>query len=242
MGVMLMDSESEKLEPLGNNIFAFTSKHHTFGADAVLLADFAAPRSAKHLCDLCAGCGIVSLLWSRDGSYGIDAVEIQHEAAELARHAAEYNRLPSLHVAETDLRALNSSYYGRYDLVACNPPYKKAGTGAVSTADSALKARHETFCTLEDIVKVSAKLLKNKGRFCLCHRPERLAEIIILMCKYNVEPKRLRFVQQRVSTKPWLVLAEGKKDARPGLIIEPALIVEDINGQYSEEMKNIYRL
>lgn len=237
----LIPPKNEKLEPLGNNIYAVTSKNHTFGADAVLLADFAAPRSAKRLCDLCSGCGIVSLLWSRDGNYQIDAVEIQNEAAELARRAANHNNFKNINIIETDLRFLDSSFNGIYDLVACNPPYKKAETGKISADGAACTARHETLCTLEDVVNVSARILKDGGRFCVCHRPERLADIITLMRSYKAEPKRIKFVQQRYSTKPWLVLVEGKKFAKPSLIVEPALIVEDKNGNYTKEMSQIYR-
>lgn len=241
MGARFILKENEKSEPLGKGIFALTSKNHKFGADAVILADFAAPRTAKRLCDLCSGCGIVSLLWSRDGNYNIDAVEIQSEAAELARRSAFFNKLPNINVIETDLRTLNSSYNGIYDLVACNPPYKKAGTGKVSAESTLATVRHETFCTLEDIIKVSARILKGDGRFCVCHRPERLVDLLTLMRSYRLEPKRIKFVQQRCSTRPWLVLAEGKKSAKPGLIAEPALIVEDGSGNYTEQMKKIYK-
>lgn len=240
-GCVLIPPENEKLEPLGNSIFAITSKNHTFGADAVLLENFAVPRSAKQLCDLCSGCGIVSLLWSRDKKYQIDAVEIQKEAAELARRAANYNNLTNINVIETDLRLLDTSFNGIYDLVACNPPYKKAGTGKISAGDAASTARHETLCTLEDVVTVSARSLKGGGRFCICHRPERLTDIIALMRSYKVEPKRIKFVQQRYSAKPWLLLVEGKKFAKPSLIVEPTLIVEDENGKYTKEMNQIYR-
>lgn len=242
------DIESYKLEPLGGNFFAVTSKNHTFGADAILLANFASVRGAKRLCDLCAGCGIVSLLWSAEfekfanGSekIAIDAVEIQSEAVKLIRLSAEQNHLPYLHAIEADLRTLDSSYSGGYDLVACNPPYQKSGAGGVSAESSARAARHETFCTLEDVISAGARLLKNGGRLCLCHRPERLTDIMTLMRGYKVEPKRLRLVQQRTSTKPWLALIEGKKCGKPGLAVEPALIVEDASGAYSREMSEIY--
>lgn len=236
----------EKLEPLGGGYYAITSKNHTFSADAILLADFAAPRGAKKLCDLCAGCGIVSLIWSADVSSRIgaglfiDAVEIQSEAADMIKRAAEYNNLPCLRGVEADLRTLGASFNGNYDLVACNPPYKKAGTGAQSRDSAALAARHETLCSLEDVVSAGARLLKNGGRFCLCHRPERLCDLVSLMRTCGVEPKRLRHVQQRVSTRPWLVLIEGKKGGRPGLLVEPALIVEGADGGYSNEMSEIY--
>jgi tRNA1Val (adenine37-N6)-methyltransferase len=235
------DFEKEKLEPLGGGYYAVTSKSHTFGADAILLADFAEPRSAKRLCDLCAGCGIVSLLWSADGvSRRIDAIEIQSEAVRLIKSAALKNSLAGITAIEADLRTLDASFSGAFDLVACNPPYKKSGTGAMSIDRADRAARHETLCTLEDVVSAGFRLLRGGGRLCLCHRPERLADLITLMCAYKVEPKRLRFVQQRADTKPWLVLVEGKKCSKPGILAEPAFIVEDKNGGYSREMSEIY--
>lgn len=233
--------KNEKLEPLGGGYFAVVSKEHTFGADALLLADFAAVRGARTLCDLCAGCGIVSLIWCAGGADGaIDAVEIQNSAVELIKAAAKYNKFTNIRAVEADLRTLDKSFYGRYDLVACNPPYKKSGSGAQSSGAAARAARHETLCTLEDVITVSSRLLKNGGRFCMCQRPERLTDILVLMRQNKVEPKRLRFVQQKTLSKPWLVLVEGKKGGKPGLIAESALIVENDSGGYSPEMSRIY--
>lgn len=230
-----------KREPLGSGYFAITANEYTFSSDAIILADFSRLMGEKKICDLCAGCGIISLLWCAAGKRcEIDAVEIQKDAADLIVKAADENGLSNINVINADLRKLGSQYNGKYDLVAVNPPYKKEGTGKMSLISSALAARHEQFCTLEDAVSVSSKMLKNGGRLCLCQRPERLCDILTLMRKHKVEPKRVRFVQQKVSTKPWLVLAEGKKSAKPGLIAEPALIVEGENGGYSDEMNSIY--
>ncbi|CDZ23988.1 methyltransferase small [[Clostridium] cellulosi] len=231
----------EKIEPLGGGFFAVTSKNHTFGTDAILLSDFAAPKAAKRLCDLCSGCGIIAVLWACEGgARQIDAVEIQSDAVRLIEKSAEINGFSNIHPINADLRALDSSYNDCYNLVACNPPYKQAGTGGISRSTSARIARHELACTLGDIIETSSRILKGGGRLCLCHRPERLADIICLMREKGIEPKRLRFVQQRVDTKPWLVLVEGKKGAKPGLLAEPALIVESDDGGYSSEMSAIY--
>lgn len=232
------------LEPLGGGYFAAVAGVHRFGTDAVLLADFAAPKSSKRLCDLCAGCGIVSLLWCAsqpDARRWIDAFEIQRDAVDLIEYSAQFNHFDGLHGIEADLRTLGGSFTGAYDLVACNPPYTKAGTGPVSRVDTARTARHELLCTLEEVVVCGARLLRNGGRFCLCHRPERLAELFFLMRQYGVEPKRLRFVQQRTDTRPWLILVEGKKGGRAGLVAEPTLLVEDVDGTYSSEMRKIYQ-
>lgn len=180
-------------------------------------------------------------MWGADGSRRETyAVEIQENAAELIKKAAAYNKLTNIKIVNDDLKNLSKEYNGRFDLVACNPPYKKDGTGAKSTDKAALAARHEVFCSLEDIVKTAARLLNNGGTFSLCHRPERLCDIMTLMRDCKLEPKRMRFVEKRVTSKPWLVLIEGKKCAKPGLIVEPTLIAEDANGNYTEEMTSIY--
>ena len=101
-------------------------------------------------------------------------------------------------------------------------------------------ARHEVECTLEDIIAVGAKLLQTGGRLCMCQRPERLAEMMALMHKYKVEPKRLRLVCKCVGQSPWLVLLEGRRCGNIGLTIEPTLYVEDGHGNFSDEMIEIY--
>lgn len=237
-----MENSAVKREALGTGIFALTTPLHSFGADAVLLADFAAPRGERRLCDLCAGCGIVSLLWSRDGAFAIDAVELRQEAADLARRAAEENGLENVQVWEKDLRMLPSSWNGVYGLVACNPPYRALGTGPASPSPAARDARSEVSCTLADAVGTGARLLKNGGRLCFCHRPERLAELLCRMHGAGVEPKRLRFVQHKASSSPFLALVEGKKSARPGLSVEAVLILQEENGEPTPEFRRIYRM
>lgn len=231
----------EKPQPLGSCFRIMTSLEHTFGSDSIFLADFSNPGSSCNLCDLCSGCGIVSVLWAaEDKKRRIDAIEIQNSAVRLIKKSIEMNSLSCINTVEADLRDLGRDFKGKYDLVACNPPFKKAGTGAVSREPSAAIAKHETLCTLEDIISVSSHILKNGGRLCLCHRPERLADIIYLMRLYKMEPKRLRFVQQSAQTNPWLVLIEGKKQAKPGLRVKAPLIVENRPGEYTEETQLIY--
>jgi tRNA1(Val) A37 N6-methylase TrmN6 len=123
--------------------------------------------------------------------------------------------------------------------VVCNPPYKKTGTGPLCENEASKIANHEHYTTLEDVIKTASRLLKYGGSFYMCHRPERLADIFEIMRQNRIEPKRLQLVQQRANTKAMLLLCEGKKQAKAGLITNPVLIVED-NGEYSAEMKEIY--
>ena len=231
-----------KREPIGKDFFVYVSKEHTFGTDAVLLADFAATKKFKTHCDLGAGCGIISLLILRDeNAESSVGVEISPEACKLALLSAKEFAKGKFEVVNCNLLELKGKLpFGNFDLVTCNPPYKASGAGIKSSSERDIVARHETMCTLEDVIETGSKLLKSSGRLCICQRPERLSDIICLMRKHRVEPKRLRLVCKKEGSEPWLVLVEGKRDSKAGLRIMPPLFVYDGEGNFSEEMLKIY--
>lgn len=229
------------LQPLGGGVYIYTAPHHSFGTDAVLLASFARARKNDRMADLGTGCGIIPFLMLRDGllssAVGID---ISREACELAGASAEKNSFLNFSVINSDLNDLSGKVnFGSNTLVTCNPPYKAVGAGLKNPDPVCCTARHETACTLEDTVRVGAKLLQTSGRLCMCQRPERMAELMELMRKYRVEPKRMRLVAQEKGKKPWLFLIEGRRCGNTGLDIEPTLYIEE-NGGPSEEMTEIY--
>ncbi len=234
--------QSIKREPIGDGKFIYVSPHHTFGTDAVLLADFAKAKQNDKAVDLGTGCGIIAFLMLRDNNcqsaFGVD---ISAEAIELAKMTKQDFEFEKFTPVLSDLKDLKGKVpFGCNTLVTCNPPYKATGAGIKNPDGVKSVARHEVECTLEDIIAVSARLLQTGGRLCMCQRPERLAEMMDLMRKYKVEPKRLRLVCKCVGQSPWLVLVEGKRCANTALTIEPNLYVEDGNGNFSEEMINIY--
>lgn len=232
---------NSKKEPLGNGYYINVSKNHTFGTDAVLLSHFAASKKVKRHCDLGAGCGIVSMLLIRDGIVAqSDGVEISEEAVSLARRTAAEYAEDSFTPVLSDLRELKGVLpLSEYDLVTCNPPYKAEGAGIVSVSSSDKVARHETACSLRDVIKTASRLLKSGGRFCICQRPERLSDIVNLMREYKLEPKILRLVSKRVGEEPWLILVEGRRDGKSGMRIMPTLYVYE-GEDYSDEMMKIY--
>ena len=236
-----MDEKLIKREPLGKGFYVNVSPHHTFGTDAVVLSHFAKPKKSDRLVDLGTGCGIIPLLILRDGflktAVGID---ISEEATFLAQKTVKELELGNLEIINSDLKELKGKLeFGSHTLITCNPPYKAPNAGLKNPDAVEMVARHEVACTLEDIIAVSAKLLQTSGRLCMCHRPERLAELMFLMSKYGIEPKRLRLVAQRKGEEPWLVLVEGRRCGKTGLRIEPTLYVEE-NGEFSPEMIEIY--
>lgn len=236
-----MEQKLIKKEPLGKGFYVYVSGHHTFGTDAVLLNNFARATAKDKMVDLGTGCGIIPLLSLRDkplkSAVGVD---ISKEATDLAQKTKEELGLENFTVINSDLKDLKGkTEFGCHTLVTCNPPYKAPNAG-LKNPDSVIEvARHEVACTLRDIIEVGAKLLQTSGRLCMCHRPERLSELMSLMSEYKVEPKRLRLVCQRKGEEPWLVLVEGRRCGKTGLRIEPTLYVEE-NGNFSKEMIEIY--
>lgn len=233
--------QSIKLSPIGEGIEIFVSPHHTFGTDAVLLSHFARANKKDSLVDLGTGCGIIPFLMLRDGNcQRAIGVDISAEAIDLALKTKEKYGLQKFTAVLSDLKELKGRVdFGCHSLVTCNPPYKATGAG-IKNPDNVLSvARHEVACNLEDIIAVSAKLLKTTGRLCMCHRPERLAELMSLLRQYKIEPKRLRLVCQRKGEEPWLVLVEGRRCGNTGLRIEPDLYIEE-NGILSDEMVKVY--
>ena len=236
-------------EPLPGGARLWVSPRHKFGADAFFLADFARPQAGGLACDLGAGCGILAalLLERADAPRQAAAVELQREAVELMGRTAAENRwegrLTPLWGDLRDGAALAQGLpAGRFDLVICNPPYVAPGSGGASPSPARQAARHEgeESCTLAEACAAAARLLRVGGRAAFCHRPQRLCDLLEALRRAGLEPKRLRMVQQRADSAPWLVLAEGKKGGAPSLAVEAPLVLEDPDGGPSPEVRCIY--
>lgn len=235
----------EKLEPLGNNINVIVSKDYTFSTDTLLLANFSNPLKHEKAAEIGTGCGAIPLFWisHKMTPKFTDAIEIQETASKMAKRSVEFNSLcDKINVITADAREnIKEIKYGTYDLVVCNPPYKAVGCGILNLSDNKLIARHEVSLSIKDLCKAASKFLRFGGRLCLCNRIERLCDTIVFMRNFKIEPKLLRFVQQRENTPPKLFLIEGKKGRNPGIKVLPTLLLEDKLGNQSDELKEIYK-
>ena len=212
----------EKLS-LGNGVVIWVNEVHRFGTDALLLAGFSALGVGDTVCDLGTGCGILPLLWcGRRAPAHVTALDIQPDAiALLEKSIAENGLAEQIAPLLCDLRQEPGRMRGRFDLVTINPPYYPVGAGGSSPDEGRRLARQEIACTLEDCAACASRLLRAGGRFCLCHRPERLADAMAALRQMGLEPKRLRLVCPRPGAAPNLILLEGRKQCGPGLKIEP---------------------
>lgn len=235
----------EFIETLGKGVSIICSPDHGFGTDAVLLADFAAPRKRDRCCDLGTGCGIIPFLWLRNGvSADIYGVDIQERAVDQFERSAALNAqaeaCAGVRAVLHDLRDIVAVLpRGHFNVVTMNPPYKPADTGIISAGAADKIARHETMCTVKDACEAASALLNFGGRFCMCHRPERLCDVICAFRESGIEPKRIRFVQKRPDTEPWLFLIEGKKGAKPHIRVLPPLIIQNPDGSNTDELNSI---
>ncbi|MGN0448390.1 MAG: tRNA1(Val) (adenine(37)-N6)-methyltransferase [Acutalibacteraceae bacterium] len=232
----------EKREPLGNGMEIVVSKSHTFGTDAILLAGFASIKRKDVACDMGTGCGIIPLVWCKGETNSITAIDIQSKACSQLEKSIELNGLEGrINVLNCDLRSLKGTLEsGKFDLVTMNPPYKPVGTGIESISEAERIARHEVTCTVKDAVTAAAYLLKYGGRFCMCHRPERLCDIIVEMRLGGIEVKKIRFVCEKEGRAPWLVLVEGKRGSKSGVTVTNNLIMKDENGNPTEEFRKMF--
>lgn len=216
-----------------------------FGTDAVLLADYASKSIKKNarVLDLCTGNGIIPLLLSQKSNANkIYGIEIQNKVAGMAKRSVFFNKLDSkIEIISGDLKDSEAIFGKRFfNNITCNPPYKENGGGLTNKSDSTTLARHEILCNLEDIIRVSSILLEPLGKLCMIHRPERLADILCLMRKYKIEPKRLRFVHPSSGKTATMILVEGAYCGRPKLFLDPPLYVYKDTNIYSDEINRIY--
>lgn len=218
------------------------SPSHRFGTDAFLLADFCAAGIGETAADIGTGCGIIPMIWAKNGRCArICGVEIQPEAAALAEESARACGVEKITVLREDVRNYRNFWQaGEFDLICCNPPYRKNGTGLTGEDPQRTAARHETCCTLEDVCEAARHGLRWGGRLCVCQRPDRLTDLLTVMRTFQIEPKRLRIVCQRAGTEPWLILVEGRRGGGSGLRIEPPFYLEAADGTPSEALKKVY--
>ena len=237
--------EGERLDELQRNGYKIiqNSQKFCFGMDAVLLSGFARVRQGERVLDLGTGTGIIPILL-RGKTKGRDftGLEIQEESADMARRSVAYNHLEeSISIVTGDLKEAAALFgAASFDVVTCNPPYMIGNHGLVNPEEPKAAARHELLCTLEDVVRETARVLKPGGRFYLVHRPFRLAEILTLLVRHRLEPKRMRLVYPFVDKEPNMVLLEALSGGKSRITVEKPLIVYREPGVYTDEIYDIY--
>lgn len=215
-----------------------------FGNDSVFLANYTRVRDGALVVDLGCGSGVIPLLLAfKQNPEKVIGIEIQSPLVDMARRSVKMNKMEDkIEIIEGDLKKVNEFVKPEsVDVVVSNPPYTPVSGGKMTKNKEIAIAKHEIKATLEDVIGAADKILRFGGIFTMVHRARRLAEMIVLLKKYNLEPKRLNIVQSRHGTQPKTVIVEAIKGAREGLEIDPVLIVYKGNtGEYTNKVKRMY--
>ncbi len=221
---------------------------YRFSVDALLLHSFITLPRARRIADIGAGSGIIGILLARRyPAASVALIEIQDGLADLAARNVRLNALEErVSVVVMDAGTLlrdqspcSDLQRGGFDVVVCNPPFRKPDTGLLSRGDERAIARHELRLPLPSLFGAAAALLRHHGRFFMIHLPERLAEITSAVKAHNLEPKRMRFVHSHQKSEAKMVLIELVRGGRSGLKVEPPLFIYEEGITYSDEMREI---
>ena len=237
--------EGERIDELHRNGYRIIQKKDgfCFGMDAVLLSGFAAVKEGERALDLGCGTGIIPLLLeAKTRGRHFTGLEIQREMADMAARSVRLNRLQDkIDIIEGDIKEAGRIFGGAsFDVVTANPPYMNDSHGLKNPDLPRAIERHEVLCTLQDVVREAAKVLRPGGRFYLVHRPRRLIEIITELAGYGLEPKRLKFVHPFADREAKMVLIEAARGGRSFVRVEKPLIVFRERGIYTDEINEIY--
>lgn len=237
--------EKERLDDLqlsGYRIIQNPDKF-CFGMDAVLLSGFVHAEKGDKLLDLGTGTGILPILLSAKTECAhLTGLEIQEESADMARRSVKLNHLESkVSIVTGDIKEAGSIFpSASFDCITCNPPYMIGRHGITNPEAPKAIARHEILCTFEDVAAVTAKLLRPGGHFFLVHRPFRLAELIVTLTGYRLEPKRMRLVYPYADREPNMVLLEAVRGGNSRMTVEKPLIIFEEQGKYTKEIREKY--
>ena len=237
--------EHERIDDLERNGYQIIQnpEKFCFGMDAVLLSGFAQVKPGAAVLDLGTGTGIIPILIeAKTQATKICAIEIQEESADMARRSVEMNGLGAkIRIVQGDIKEAGTIFgAASFDVVTCNPPYMIGQHGITNPEGPKAIARHEILCTLEDVIAQTARLLCPGGNFFMVHRPFRLAEIMVLLHEYKLEPKRMQLVYPFVDKEPNMVLIEGCRGGRPRMTVEKPLIVFREQNVYTDEICDVY--
>lgn len=238
--------ENERIDDLEykNLKIIQNKKGFCFGIDSVLISDFAKDVKNNSVgADLGTGTGIIGiLLCAKTKIKKIYGIEVQSDVADMAKRSIRMNGLEDkFEILNLNIKNINENIKKEsLDFIVTNPPYKKIETGKVNENEYKYISRHECSANLEDFIKTSKYLLKDKGTLYMVHRPERLVDLMELMRKYKIEPKKIRFVYSSINKEACLVLIKAVKNAKQFLRVEQPLIIYNNKGEYTDEIYKIY--
>lgn len=214
--------ENERLDDLQlNGLYIIQNPNeYCFTSDAVLLANAVKMKKGQKVCDLGTGSGIIPILITakNEGTTAV-GIELQAYQVDMATRSVKCNGLEDkVRIIEGDIkegRKLLGS--GVFDVVVSNPPYWVVGTGDMKEYSGIASARFEVTITLEEIIKTASEIVKFGGKVYIINKADRLAEMICLMNKYKIEPKKITNIFRKENSPADTVIVEGVLGGKTGV-------------------------
>ncbi len=237
--------DNERIDDLQRNGYQIIQNRDgfCFGMDAVLLSGFAKVKPGEKAVDLGTGTGIIPiLLEAKNQGLHYTGLEIQEEVADMAARSVALNHLEDkISIVRGDIKEASRLFgAASFDVVTSNPPYMNDAHGLKNPDLPKAISRHEVLCTLQDVTREAARLLRPGGRFYLVHRPHRLIEIITALKSVGMEPKRMKMVHPFVDKEANMVLIEAVRGGRSMIKVEAPVVVYKEQGVYTDEIYTIY--
>lgn len=236
-----MLKENEQFEDLEYNGLEIIQNRagYRFTSDAVLLANYVKALPKHRVVDLGTGSGIIAILVAaKTKAKQVIGIEIQPQLADMAQRSVAHNGMSDrITIFNCPMQSAEEKIGGGFDIAVCNPPYEKAARASLTEKDI---CKSEQLVTLEEVVSSAATLLKFGGVFYIINKAKRLAEIIFEMKQKGIEPKKITLIQPKADKDFDTVIVEGKKGAKPSLVVTKPLIVYGEDGQYTAEVRRIY--
>ena len=141
---------------------------------------------------------------------------MQKEIYHLASESIKINNIKNVNIINDDVKNLKNYFPGNnFDIITCNPPYFKVEKESLLNKNEIKSiARHEIYITLEEIIKTSYAMLKDKGKLYIIHRTDRMIELINLLTKYKLGIKRLQIIYPNEHSKGSMIIIEAKKNCK----------------------------
>ena len=214
----------------------------SFSLDSIILANYVnIKKSDNKICDLCTGNAVIPLILSLRTNKDIDGVEIQKKLYELGAKSVEYNNLcGQINLYNEDINNFCGKHADSYDIVTCNPPYFKVKTDSNKNISvEKMIARHEVKTNLDEVCRITSKILRDKGTFGLIHRTDRFIEVLNNLKKYNLEPKRIKFIYNKIDEESTIFFVESRKNGSSGLKIEKPFVLRKKDNSYTDEYNKL---
>lgn len=205
------------------------SDYFKFSLDSMLLAEFVHINfKDKNLLDFCTGNAPIPIMLSTKIN-NIVAFEVQKEVYDLADESLKINNIHNVKLYNDDIKNLKNYFKeGSFDIITCNPPYFKVNDSSkINLNNIKAVARHEILITLEEIISLAYNFLRDKGKFYVVYRPDRMIELLNLFKKYKFGIKKIQCCYNNFKSNSSMILIEAMKNGEDDIKILPPLLTEN---------------